>query len=305
MLGMRTTMALSILAALVLWSPSSALAQGDPEENLSEVREMILYARYDEAIAAAEALAGASGLTARQINAALELLATARIATSDEDGAGEALTRLYGRDPAHRLSDPDASPRVASFFARARESSPTPLPVSLEWGLRPSEAREAPGVAVRIVEGGDAVEEVRLSYRQGSDSSFHRIELTREESGVFKGRIPLLSATGAAYDVSFYVEAFAPSRAPLARLGSDASPLSLTVPASDAGTGVVITDGGGEGPSDGQADDGGGGIATKWWFWTLLVAVIAGGVVAAIALGPLSEGPEEGSLGSVSLGLTF
>jgi hypothetical protein len=285
----------------VVGATGSARAQADPEENLAEVREMILYARYDEAIAAAEALAGASGLTARQINSALELLATARIATGDQEGANEALARLHARDPQHRLSDPDPSPRVASAFARARESAPDPITVSLDWGLRPTERREAPGVAVRITEGADAVQEVRLSYRQGDDSSFHRVEMTREESGVFKARIPLLSARGAAYDVDFFVEAFAPSRAPLAKLGSDVNPLTLTVPASSDDAALATTEGGGTE----RVDEGGGGVATKWWFWTLLVAVVAGGVTAAILLGPASEGPEEGSLGSATLGLSF
>ncbi len=293
------TLAVSALGACF---GGSALAQSDPEENLAEVREMILYARYDEAIAAAEALAGASGLTARQINAALELLATARIATGDEDGASEALARLYARDPRHRLSEPDPSPRVASVFARARESAPPPVPVSVEWGLRPSERREAPGVAVRVVEGADAVQEVRLSYRQGDDRSYHRIEMTREESGVFKARIPLLSATGDAYEVSFFVEAFAPSRAPLARLGSDVNPLTLTVPASSGGEVVVSPDAGGTTTTE---RDEGGGVATKWWFWTILIAVVAGGVTAGILLGPASAGPEEGSLGSATLSLGF
>ncbi len=300
--GAGRILAYSLCAgAFHLLVTTAALAQADPEENLAEVREMILYARYDEAIAAAEALAGASGLTARQINAALELLATARVATGDDAGAQRALARLYARDPQHRLSDPDPSPHVASAFARAREAAPEPVAVTLDWGLRPTERREAPGVAVRITEGADAVQEVRLSYRQGDDTSFNRIEMTREESGVYKARIPLLSATGDAYDVSFYVEAFAPSRAPLARLGSDASPLSLTVPAAHEGTSVVSS-----GDADGTAnDEEGGGVATKWWFWTLLVAVVAGGVTAAILLGPASEGPETGSLGSATLGLSF
>jgi hypothetical protein len=299
MTGMRS-LAL-FLSALALCVAAPAHGQGDPEENLAEVREMILYAHYDEAIAAAEALSGASGLTARQVNAALELLATARIATGAEAEANAVLARLYARDPEHRLSDSDSSPRVASFFARAREARPTPVTVTLAWGLRPGETREAPGVAVRITEGADAVEEVRLSYRQGGETSFNRIEMTREASGVFKARIPLLSATGAAYDVAFVIEAFAPSRAPLAQLGSDASPLSLTVPAAETADGGTSLERGG----DGAVDDGGGGVATKWWFWTLLVAIVAGGVVAAVVLGPGSEGPEEGSLGSATLGLSF
>lgn len=301
----RTLTALLMVSTAILAAPGAAFAQGDPEENLAEVREMVLHARYDEAIAAAEALAGAPGLTARQINAALELLATARIATGEEERAQEALARLYARDPAHRMTDPDASPRIASFFARARESASTPVTVSLDWGLRPSEAREAPGVAIRINEGADAVEEVRLSYRQGGDTAFHRIEMTREDTGVFRARIPLLSAAGDAYDVSFFIEAFAPSRAPLARLGSDASPLSLSVPAGEAGASTQVLPAGPSSGGPSSSDDDGGGIATKWWFWTLLVAIVAGGVVAAVLLGPASEGPEEGSLGTVTLGLSF
>jgi hypothetical protein len=73
------------------------------------------------------------------------------------------------------------------------------------------------------------------------------------------------------------------------------------VPAAETADGGTSLERGG----DGAVDDGGGGVATKWWFWTFLVAIVAGGVVAAVVLGPGSEGPEEGSLGSATLGLSF
>jgi hypothetical protein len=294
------------LLALSLVFPWSWAAAQDADASLSETREMILYARYDEAVAAARRLVDAPSLTARQRNAALELLATAHIANGDESEAREVLARLHARDPGHRLSDQDASPQVVAFFARAREAAPRAVDVSLEHRVAPLAAREAPLVEVRASSGGDTIEEIRLAYRQGTEERFTRVLMTAGEDGVYRARIPVLTESGAAYDVSYFVEALAPSLTPLARLGSDAAPLELTVPSASAptrGNGGLAAAPEGAGASD--ARPGGGSVLEEWWFWTLVALAVGGGVAAFVLLGPPSQGPEEGTLGGVTLGLSF
>lgn len=274
---------------------------------------MILYARYDEAIAAAAGLVDATGLTARQRNAALELLATARIANGDDAEAREVLARLYARDPGHRPSDEDASPQVAAFFARAREAAPEAVDVRLEHRIAPLVTREAPLVEVRAASGADTIEEVRLAYRQGSESRFTRVLMTAGEDGIYRARIPVLAGSDDAYDVSYFIEALAPSLTSLARLGSNAAPLAFQVPAAtpSGGAGSGTNDGvglGNAGAGSGGATDrgeGGGSVFEEWWFWTIVALAVGGGVAAFVLLGPPSEGPEEGTLGGATLGLSF
>ncbi|HJK90782.1 MAG TPA: hypothetical protein RMH26_08660, partial [Polyangiaceae bacterium LLY-WYZ-15_(1-7)] len=69
--------ALLVLTLALLSAAAPAHAQPSPSVALAEIREMILYARYDEAIAAAQSFLEREGLAARDRNIGLEVLATA------------------------------------------------------------------------------------------------------------------------------------------------------------------------------------------------------------------------------------
>ena len=307
------------LVACVLLAVVPAHAQlapdtGEPDAVIAQLRESVNYARYDEALDAARRILQRGDLAARQRNAALEALATVQIATNAESDARGTLEELYRRDPQHRLADPDASPRVQSAFARARDAHPAPIAVRLEEAPLDLRRRESPVVAVRIAVGGEAVEEVRLAYRHTGESRFTRVVMARER-GVARARLPLAGDPSQPSAVDYFVEAVAPSFTPLARLGSEAEPRVASIPLASAAPSpaeVARQDAAGAGawqtgmapgaPQDGPAPaDDGGSITSRWWFWTLIGAVVVGGAIGTYAALSSSGEPPTGTLGAITL----
>lgn len=274
-------------------------AQQSAGGGLVAVRALMDDARYEDAITAVRAYLGQPGLRARDYDAGLEMLAVAQLALRDERGATQTLATLYGRDPGHRLSDPDPSPVVQAAFARARAAGGEASAVQVE-ASDPVDARPAE-VAVRFPSGVELVDEVRLAYRTRGAAEFDRVVMSiAPEQGVARARIPRDDSIAGQYVVEYFVQAFAPSQTVLASLGSAESPLTLTI----ARRGVQIIDtgeGAGAAAGSGPVDSGSGSVFGKWWFWTLVVGAIAGGVTAYVLLGPPSQGPSDGTLGSTVL----
>lgn len=322
---MRLVPAFALVALCAFLSASAAAqptappgdAQGDADAVLASLRETVLYARYREAVPRAQTVLARGDLTARQRNLALELLATAQIATRDQAGAQQTLATLYSRDPGHRLTDPEASPPVQSAFARARGAEHTPVDVRLELTSPPrASRRESPAVVVHVASNVDAVEELRLSYRQPGESRFTRVTMALERDGSAHAQLPSPAGRDAT-QIGFFVEAVAPSLTTLATLGSAAEPRMIEISAAEPTTTTTTLDGTGADPilgsptgpgaggqDGGPRDEGGGGsVLGQWWFWTIVgAALIAGGVTAYVLLGPPSEQPS-GTLGFVQLGL--
>lgn len=298
----------SVLAALVLLlTASTASAQTPVDQELENIREQIFEARFDDAVRFAGALLLREDLDATQRNAALEVMATAQIANRDRAGAQRTLRTLYERDPGHRLTDPDASPPVIAAFARARESAPDPVTVRIEHRAPVLSRRESPEIVARVVEGADAVAELRLVYSSGGDEG--RVVMSRRPDGTFAGRIPVVGAASEPSVVSYHLVALAPSQTALGSLGSPTESMQLTIPAGSAAGGddsrpSNLEDerppalGGDPGePVDG-GDEGGGSVAEEAWFWILIaVLVVGGGVTAGVLIGTQGGGPEEGTLG--------
>jgi hypothetical protein len=307
------------LVAGVLLATAPVYAQlapdtGEPDAVIAQLRESVNYARYDEALDAARRILQRGDLTARQRNAALEALATVQIATNAESDARGTLEELYRRDPQHRLLDADASPRVQSAFARARDAHPAPIAVRLEQAPLDLRRREAPVVTVRVLVGGEAVEEVRLAYRHTGESRFTRVVMALER-GTARARLPLAGDPSQPSAIDYFIEAVAPSLTPLARLGSEAEPLVASVPLAGAAPSPAEvaradasrTDGWQTGvapsaPPEGPAPaSDGGSIASRWWFWTLIGVVVVGGAVGTYAAVSSSGTPPTGTLGAITL----
>jgi hypothetical protein len=269
---------------------SAQQASGD----LASIRESVLYARYREAQEALEAYLARDDLDARGMNEGLELLATILIARRQTREAQEVLQRLFARDPGHRLSDPDASPPVLSAFGRARENPPPPAEVVLDHQPPERASRSAGLIEVSISgEGASAVQEVRLHYRQGGEPSFTTVVMPISQ-GVARSRLPIVEQP-AAYEVEYHIEASAPSGSILESIGTANEPLVIHVPASRrAEADVESTE------FTGEDEDEGGSLA---WLWiTLGVLAVGGGVTAAVLL--LTDGgPDDGSLGNITLPL--
>ncbi|AKF08594.1 hypothetical protein [Sandaracinus amylolyticus] len=302
---MRTLVA-SLAISISLWLTGVAAAQdASPDVALGQARELVLYARYPEAITAGQALLARTDLSATQRNATLELIATAQIANRQPADARQTLATLYARDPGHRLSDPDASPPVISAFARAREARPQPIALGLQHESPGTLARrEPPVIELRVGDGADAVSEVRLAYRTAGEPGYSQVVMN-PRSGTWTARIPVVGTSDRALDVAYYLTVLAPSGAELGRVGSDAEPLQLRIPAEVPDPRGVAIAANGEGgvPLDGTERDGGGGsVAEEPWFWVIIGVLVAGGVAAGVIVATQpAGGPDQGTLGTVTL----
>lgn len=296
---MTTTarLVLSVLLLITSLLPSVASAQ---EDLLAPIREQVLYASYPEAIRSANTLLARSDLDARTRNGALELLATAQIASRLQDEARATLATLYSRDPGYRLSDPDASPPVVSAFARAREARAPAVTVTLQHRVPTLVQRESPSIDVRATTNADALDELRLVYRHGTDSGWSRVVMNRRPDGTYTARIPVVGPTDQPVDVIYYVVGVAPSGTELAHQGSEGEPLSLRIPAERRiaaqveapRTDVPLT------PTPAPASH---SVTEEWWFWTILGVAVAGGAVAGVVVATESQGIPDGTLGTVTL----
>jgi hypothetical protein len=213
----RSISRILFVVALATSLAATAHAQTDP---LAPVREQIMYANYPEAISGANALLSRTDLDARTRNDALELLATAQIASRATADAQRTLATLYARDPGHRLSDADASPPVISAFARAREAHPAPVEVRIVHRRPALTRRESPSIEVSLASNADAVGEVRLVYRHGNDAGWSRVVMNHRPDGTYAARIPVVGASDQSLDVAYHVIATAPSGAELAHEGT-------------------------------------------------------------------------------------
>lgn len=287
-----------VVLCLVLTAASARAQTATVDQEIAAIREQVLYASYPDAIAQAQTLLARTDLTAIQRNTGLELLAVAQIADQQADAAHATLALLYARDPGFRLTDADASPPVVSAFARAREAHPAPIRVTLGHsspGTLPH--RESPTIRVDLLDGADAVDEVRLAYRHAGDPGFSRVVLARHTDGSYVARIPVVGATDQAMDVAYYLTAVSPSGAELAHLGSEAQPLALRIPADAAGAVVSTRDPFADAPPARGAD-----VTSEPWFWILLgVVAVGAGIGIGFGVDAAGHGPAPGTLGVVTL----
>ena len=289
-------------ALLLTALPGPASAQ---YAEVTEVRDRLRAGQSEEAVEAAETLLSRDDLPAALRNAVLELLARAHLRARDRDAAQAVLEGLYARDPGHRLTDPDATRGERRAFSRVQQEPPESVQVDLlHEPLGTLDVREAPEIRVRLSAAGNAVAEVWLQHRRGGGGDWSRIQMELEGDSA-SARIPLPEDATGEIVLEYHVVARAPSGAELARLGTGASPLSVTVPERSAAPVLEV----GDGPADTQGDDGedtGGGVLGTWWFWTAVGVILVGGAVAAVLLlDPFSaEEAPDGSLGNIQL-LTF
>jgi hypothetical protein len=168
-----------------------------------------------------------------------------------------------------------------------------------------------PPVIVVVVEGNDdAIEQLRVHYREVGRLDFTIALMTLAPDGRATARLPLLSGTDASYAIQYYVEATARDGEVLGRVGSEQAPLQLTVPAAEESAPPPpedeeepVEDPGPLAPLEEEEEPGERrGIASRWWFWTLIGAVVIGGAVTAGVLLSGSDGGPNGSLGTFRLG---
>ncbi len=295
----RPWLAFVLALALTSWGGAARAQDTSADAQLAAIRDELRQAGFRSAAAAVETYLQRTDLSATQRNQALEIDAIVSLARRDEARATRSLTALYGRDPGHRLSDPDASPVVQGAFARAREAA-TPTTVTIESTSAAYLGRSEPIVSLRITEGLDRVHELRVSVRQRGGARFTALVVPPEADGTASTTLPLGSDQGV-QSFEVYVEALAPSGATIGALGSQAEPLQIEVAAAPVVTQVIQSD---VVPREEEQPRGGGDVTAEWWFWTLIgVVVVGAGVGVGVGVAVSQPRSPDGSLGNVNLPL--
>ena len=280
------------IAALLTVAADPAHAQRSSDA-LQGIREQILHARYEEAIAGAQELLQRQDLSALDRNSALEVLATAYLATRNEEGADQVLAELYRRDPGHIIQDPDASPVVQGAFQRARSRTSERINVYLEHQPNNPVERVSPLIELRVADGASAVSELRVHYRAAGAPRYAVAVMDRAAGDMASARLPLLGTGDSPQRIEYYIVAYAPSQTPLIALGSEAEPMTIEVPAAGERRGATIPGGALEDETAEEEES-----SSKWWV-ALIVVGVAGAAVGGYFL---FRGEEPtGSLGAVSL----
>jgi len=294
---------IALLAVLIGLSATSASAQTSADAELDAIRQSMRQAGFRAAASAVETYLARTDLTAAQRNSGLEIDAIVSLARRDEARASASLTELYARDPGHRLSDPDASPVVQGAFARARDAA-RPRAVTLESDSPEELERRSPIIRVRVAEGTDRVQELRLNYRAAGvgraagAGRFTAIVISPEADGTGEATLPVGSDPDP-QSIEYYLEALAPSGTALGALGSEATPLRVVIAAAPvvAPTVVTVTE-------ERPVETSGGDVTGEWWFWTLIgVAVVGAGVGVGVGVASSQPRSPDGSLGNVNLPL--
>lgn len=282
---LRATFVCFVAAALLSVAARSSAQEGEAlADDLSELRELVLHARYEEVGPRLEAYLASPERSAAERVAALDLRAMVLVAERADEAAHAALTELYRRDPGHVPSDPEASPVVLEAFEQAQASAGQGLPVAVEITPWQPLGDGLPPLELRVTAHADAVHTLTLFHRVGPGPFVEQV-LDIAADGSARTRLPVERAQ-LDQELGYYVVAQAPSGHVLLSLGSEASPRSLIVPATAA------VGGGEETPST--------SIVEKWWFWTLLGVVVVG---AGVGIGVAVSGDESAPNGSLGSGV--
>ena len=118
------------------------------------------------------------------------------------------------------------------------------------------------------------------------------------EAGAASGRVPVTGDDDEPFTIEYYLEARAPSSTVLASTGSPEAPLSIEVPAAPVAVAIAAP------IEEATPAQSGGDVTGEAWFWVVIGVLVAGagvGIGVGVVLG--GQGPENGSLGNVTLPL--
>ena len=289
---MRAGTALIVSIAVVCLWPAGAGADAGPD--LREGDRAMESLDYGRAVAAFERVTSARDATAQDLVHAYTALVRCQVVLGNEASARLAAEQLLELDPGAAFEGGNIPPRVSRFFDEFRRgyqrTSETVVLVSLPDRIPSGRAMD---VSARITRGRRGVATLRFLMQFG-DAAPMTVELApRDRRWVGRVQVPG-SYDPAVTALRYWVEARAPSGAPLGGLGSEDEPMVV----APTGQSVRHVDPDARhdperrhpldrqtvGPGDGHGarDDGQrSGLTGKWWFWTGIAAVVAGGILSA------------------------
>jgi hypothetical protein len=277
--------ALALLECVL--AASAALAASPTMDPLEAAFEAVDDLRYEEALELLDQALARRDLSATDRNRGLELEAACRMYLGDRPAALAGFSALSRRDPGWSLAG-DYPPRVRALFDDAVAAGLVPVEVRLEsvptLGLA--------GVAVRVTQGQDAVEQVWLVVRLPNGTTVR--EPFVERGGTLQAPLPPETTTqGSA--VLYTVQAAAPSGFVLATLSGEWTSPDLASPLPPPPPPPPPLGGGLQPPPPVVEET---AWYESWWFWTIVGVAVAGGATTAGVLLYDPGGPRDGSAGN-------
>jgi hypothetical protein len=205
--------------------------EGPPNPYLNEARQLYLGFQFEGIIPKLEFALAVKGVTVAQKIEIYKLMALTHSAFDDAPQAEEAFLNILQLQPGYELTG-GASPKIRSYFASAQKAYRARQAVKLQHAPpKPSSHGETTTVDVAVVTGADRVSAMTLHYRpRGSTSGYSQLGMARGENGAFSGNVPnAFPGPAGKRTLEYFVRARDTSGALLASVGSEETPLELTI----------------------------------------------------------------------------
>jgi sugar lactone lactonase YvrE len=205
--------------------------EGPPNPYLEEARQLYLSFQFEGLIPKLEFALAVKGVTVAQRMEIYKLMALTHAAFDDATQAEEAFLRILELKPDYELTG-GASPKIRAYFAGAQKTYRARQAVKLQHAPpKPSTHGETTTVDVTVAAGADRVAAMTLHYRpRGSTSGYSQLSMARGENGAFSGNVPnAFPGPAGKRTLDYFVRARDPSGALLASVGSEETPLELTI----------------------------------------------------------------------------
>jgi len=206
-------------------------AEGPPNPYLEEARQLYLGFQFEGIIPKLEFALAVKGVTVVQKIEIYKLMALTHSAFDDAPKAEEAFLNILQLQPDYELTG-GASPKIRSYFASAQKTYRARQAVKLQHAApKPSSLGETTTVDVAVVAGADRVSAMTLHYRpRGSTGGYSQLGMARGENGAFSGNVPnAFPGPAGKRTIEYFVRARDPSGGLLASVGSEETPLELTM----------------------------------------------------------------------------
>ncbi|WP_224363644.1 PKD domain-containing protein [Hyalangium versicolor] len=210
---------------------AAAPTEGPPNPYLEEARQLYLGFQFEGIIPKLEFALAVKGVTEAQRIEIYQLMALTHSAFDDAAQAEEAFLHILELKPDYALTG-GASPKIRSYFANAQKTYRLRLAVKLQHAPpKPSMLGETTTVDVTVVVGAERVTAMTLHYRpRGSKSGYSQMAMAHGENGAFSGNVPnAFPGPAGKRTIEYFVRARDTSGALLASVGSEETPLELTM----------------------------------------------------------------------------
>lgn len=280
--GMAVILSIACVLCALL-APSMAMAGAATGREIRRAESFMAEAEFEQALDLVNRqLNKGEKMSSKEKGRLYELQGMLNLYLGDEAAAAESFKLLLRAAPTYSIQE-DASPKVKSMFAEAREQLAVEISASMKFRHpRPKPAQQGAPIAVSIqLENVPKGVQAKLFYRRGG-SGFSDVLFMEEpeDPQIWTATVPALDFSDARLleasriALEYYIEIYAPGGTLLAVAGKKDSPLSVALALPGAPE---------EAGNDGEdMMVAGSPWYKKWWVWTIVGVVVAGAVTGGV-----------------------